>query len=203
MPRICPLRISTLNSWRWPHPVKSWYAEISLAPTPSTSSSRRRTASARKCSSMSWRWAGPWRQRHALRGAQLRAVGWSRLRVVTHRHTLWSTVRSAIVRGAPSLWDCCSCRWNDRAFAAQTHWQPFHQCAEVRIIWASMWCRFIQMPEEEAFCVFVKLMQDYRLRELFKPSMAELGLCMYQFEFMIQVEPPRPTPGVTVWLWWR
>lgn len=45
------------------------------------------------------------------------------------------------------------------------------------------------MPEEEAFCVFVKLMQDYRLRELFKPSMAELGLCMYQFEFMIQVKP--------------
>lgn len=44
------------------------------------------------------------------------------------------------------------------------------------------------MPEEEAFCVFVKLMQDYRLRELFKPSMAELGLCMYQFECMIQVD---------------
>lgn len=46
----------------------------------------------------------------------------------------------------------------------------------------------LQMPEEEAFCVFVKLMQDYRLRELFKPSMAELGLCMYQFECMIQVD---------------
>ncbi|KAL1789773.1 ecotropic viral integration site 5 protein-like isoform X5, partial [Sigmodon hispidus] len=44
----------------------------------------------------------------------------------------------------------------------------------------------MQMPEEEAFCVFVKLMQDYRLRELFKPTMAELGLCMYQFECMIQ-----------------
>lgn len=44
----------------------------------------------------------------------------------------------------------------------------------------------LQMPEEEAFCVFFKLMQDYRLRELFKPSMAELGLCMYQFECMIQ-----------------
>lgn len=47
-----------------------------------------------------------------------------------------------------------------------------------------------QMPEEEAFCVFVKLMQDYRLRELFKPSMAELGLCMYQFECMIQEQLP-------------
>uniref|UniRef100_A0A3Q2T5V1 Ecotropic viral integration site 5 n=1 Tax=Fundulus heteroclitus TaxID=8078 RepID=A0A3Q2T5V1_FUNHE len=48
----------------------------------------------------------------------------------------------------------------------------------------------MQMPEEEAFSVFVKLMQDYRLRELFKPSMAELGLCMYQFESMIQEQLP-------------
>ncbi|KAM9797001.1 ecotropic viral integration site 5 protein homolog isoform 3-T3 [Syngnathus typhle] len=48
----------------------------------------------------------------------------------------------------------------------------------------------MQMPEEEAFCVFVKLMLDYRLRELFKPSMAELGLCMYQFESMIQEDLP-------------
>ncbi|XP_068446199.1 ecotropic viral integration site 5 protein homolog isoform X3 [Clinocottus analis] len=48
----------------------------------------------------------------------------------------------------------------------------------------------MQMPEEEAFCVFVKLMQDYRLRELFKPTMAELGLCMYQFEYMIQEQLP-------------
>ncbi|XP_072295533.1 ecotropic viral integration site 5 protein homolog isoform X2 [Eucyclogobius newberryi] len=48
----------------------------------------------------------------------------------------------------------------------------------------------MQMPEEEAFCVFVKLMQEYRLRELFKPSMAELGLCMYQFESMIQEQLP-------------
>ena len=37
-----------------------------------------------------------------------------------------------------------------------------------------------QMPEEESFCVLVKLMQDYRMREMFKPSMSELGLCMYQ-----------------------
>lgn len=43
------------------------------------------------------------------------------------------------------------------------------------------------MPEEEAFCVFVRLMQEYRLRELFKPTMAELGLCIYQFEYLLQV----------------
>ncbi|MBN3302012.1 EVI5L protein, partial [Amia calva] len=47
----------------------------------------------------------------------------------------------------------------------------------------------MQMPEEEAFCVFVRLMQEYRLRELFKPSMAELGLCIYQFEYLLQVMP--------------
>ncbi|NXK84558.1 EVI5L protein, partial [Amazona guildingii] len=44
----------------------------------------------------------------------------------------------------------------------------------------------MQMPEEEAFCVFVRLMQEYRLRELFKPSMAELGLCIFQFEALLQ-----------------
>lgn len=44
----------------------------------------------------------------------------------------------------------------------------------------------MQMPEEEAFAVLVTLMQEYRLRELFKPSMAELGLCMYQLECLIQ-----------------
>ena len=44
----------------------------------------------------------------------------------------------------------------------------------------------MQMPEEEAFAVLVKLMQDYRLRELFKPSMAELSMCMYKLECLIQ-----------------
>ncbi|GAB6024976.1 hypothetical protein CHUAL_010070 [Chamberlinius hualienensis] len=44
----------------------------------------------------------------------------------------------------------------------------------------------MQMPEEEAFAVLVKLMQDYKMREMFKPSMAELGLCIYQLECMVQ-----------------
>jgi len=43
------------------------------------------------------------------------------------------------------------------------------------------------MPEEEAFAVLVKIMYAYNLRELFKPSMAELGLRMYQLESLIQV----------------
>ncbi|XP_052789504.1 ecotropic viral integration site 5 ortholog-like isoform X2 [Mya arenaria] len=44
----------------------------------------------------------------------------------------------------------------------------------------------MQIPEEEAFAVLVKLMQEFRLRELFTPSMAELGVCMYKLECLIQ-----------------
>ena len=40
----------------------------------------------------------------------------------------------------------------------------------------------LQMPEEDAFCVFVNLMKDYRLRELYKPSMADLSLCFHLLE---------------------
>ncbi|KHJ45921.1 TBC domain protein [Trichuris suis] len=42
------------------------------------------------------------------------------------------------------------------------------------------------MPEEEAFAVLLKLMEDYRLRELYKPSMSELGLCLFQLECAVQ-----------------
>ena len=31
------------------------------------------------------------------------------------------------------------------------------------------------------------ILQDYRMREMFKPSMAELGLVMYQLEMCVQV----------------
>merc|ERR1719341_1476580 len=48
----------------------------------------------------------------------------------------------------------------------------------------------MQMPEEEAFTVLVRIMQEYRMREMFKPSMAELGLCMYQLDTLIQEHIP-------------
>ncbi|KAF7638887.1 Rab-GAP TBC domain-containing protein [Meloidogyne graminicola] len=48
----------------------------------------------------------------------------------------------------------------------------------------------LQMPEEEAFAVFVQLMENYRLRELYKPTMTELGLCMFQLEMMVQEQIP-------------
>ncbi|KAL5274817.1 EVI5L family protein [Megaselia abdita] len=48
----------------------------------------------------------------------------------------------------------------------------------------------MQMPEEEAFAVLVQIMQQYRMRDMFKPSMAELGLCMYQLENLVQEQLP-------------
>ncbi|XP_048018402.1 ecotropic viral integration site 5 protein homolog isoform X2 [Megalobrama amblycephala] len=47
-----------------------------------------------------------------------------------------------------------------------------------------------QMAEEEAFCVFVRLMKDFRMRELYRSSMVELGCCIYQFDSMIQEQLP-------------
>ncbi|KAI4883281.1 hypothetical protein NFI96_027340, partial [Prochilodus magdalenae] len=47
-----------------------------------------------------------------------------------------------------------------------------------------------QMPEVEAFGVFLRLMQDFRLRELYRPQMVELGCCMFQLEWLIQEQLP-------------
>lgn len=46
------------------------------------------------------------------------------------------------------------------------------------------------MPEEEAFAVLVKIMEDFRMRDMFKPSMAELGLCMFQLENLVAEHLP-------------
>ncbi|GMT32799.1 hypothetical protein PFISCL1PPCAC_24096, partial [Pristionchus fissidentatus] len=48
----------------------------------------------------------------------------------------------------------------------------------------------LQMPEEEAFAVLVRLMENYRLRELYKPTMTDLGLCMFQLECVVQEQMP-------------
>merc|ERR1712212_997072 len=34
------------------------------------------------------------------------------------------------------------------------------------------------------------VMKDYRMREMFKPSMSELGLCMYQLDYLVQEHIP-------------
>lgn len=46
------------------------------------------------------------------------------------------------------------------------------------------------MNEEEAFAVLVELMKEYRLRELYKPCMSELGVCMHQLDGMIAEHLP-------------
>ena len=43
------------------------------------------------------------------------------------------------------------------------------------------------MPEEEAFCVLVQLMHSFKLRDLYKPSMADLSLCFYQLDKLVEV----------------
>lgn len=48
----------------------------------------------------------------------------------------------------------------------------------------------MQMPEEEVFAVLVQIMQEYRMRDMFKPSMAELGVCMYQLEKLVEEQIP-------------
>ncbi|KAJ3179202.1 GTPase-activating protein [Irineochytrium annulatum] len=43
----------------------------------------------------------------------------------------------------------------------------------------------LNMPDEEAFCVLVKLMYDYKFRELFTPNMSGLQLRLYQFDKLL------------------
>lgn len=48
----------------------------------------------------------------------------------------------------------------------------------------------MQMPEEDAFAVTVQIMQHHKMRDMFKPSMIYLGLCMYQLENLVQEQMP-------------
>ncbi|TGZ61089.1 hypothetical protein CRM22_008178, partial [Opisthorchis felineus] len=46
------------------------------------------------------------------------------------------------------------------------------------------------LPELDAFAVLVQLMNEYRLREIYKPAMVELGVCMYQLEQLLAEHLP-------------
>ena len=48
----------------------------------------------------------------------------------------------------------------------------------------------LNMPEEQVFCVLVKLMQDYGFRDLFSPKMIGLQLRNYQFDKLIEQQFP-------------
>ena len=43
-----------------------------------------------------------------------------------------------------------------------------------------------QMPDEEAFCVFVRLMRSYNLRTIYLPEMPGLQLRLYQFDRLVE-----------------
>jgi Rab GTPase-activating protein 1 len=44
------------------------------------------------------------------------------------------------------------------------------------------------MPEERAFCVLVRIMFDYGMRELFKTGFDALHLRFYQLQRLVKVE---------------
>lgn len=47
------------------------------------------------------------------------------------------------------------------------------------------------MPEEEAFAVLHSMMRRYRLRELFKPGMQALTMCLYQLDRLLAEHRPQ------------
>ncbi|KAI9225088.1 rab-GTPase-TBC domain-containing protein [Blastocladiella britannica] len=49
----------------------------------------------------------------------------------------------------------------------------------------------LNMPDEEAFCVLVKLMTTYNLRELYTPSMDGLHLRLFQFDKLLEEQMPQ------------
>ena len=56
------------------------------------------------------------------------------------------------------------------------------------------------MPEEQAFCVLVKVMFDYNMRELFKQGFETLHLKFYQLERLMQASA-QLTMSVTDKFW--
>ncbi|TPX59646.1 hypothetical protein SpCBS45565_g07692 [Spizellomyces sp. 'palustris'] len=48
----------------------------------------------------------------------------------------------------------------------------------------------LNMPDEEAFCVLVRLMKDYKLRELYTPQMVGLQLRLYQYDELLEEQFP-------------
>ena len=46
------------------------------------------------------------------------------------------------------------------------------------------------MPEEEAFCVFVQILQENNIRDMYKPSMSLLSICNFQLDKLIEEMHP-------------
>ena len=46
------------------------------------------------------------------------------------------------------------------------------------------------MPEEQAFCLLVRMMHDYNLRQLYTPKMTGLQLRNFHFECLMEDQFP-------------
>ena len=92
------------------------------------------------------------------------------------RHMQCMIKRLDIVRVVCSLLACSLCTWVPPIMSNMLLWYCYYA--------------HLQMPEEDAFGVFVSLMSHYKLRELYKPSMADLSLCFYQLETVVEVFTP-------------
>ena len=46
------------------------------------------------------------------------------------------------------------------------------------------------MPDEEAFCLLIKMMQGYDMRGLYTPKMEGLRLRLYQFDKLMEEQLP-------------
>lgn len=55
------------------------------------------------------------------------------------------------------------------------------------------------MPEEQAFCVLVKIMYDYGLRELYKNNFEDLHCKFYQLERLMQVKKNHKIIKISIW----
>lgn len=44
----------------------------------------------------------------------------------------------------------------------------------------------LHLSEEDSFLLFCKMTHDYRMREIYMPTFAELGFCIYQLECLVQ-----------------
>lgn len=58
-------------------------------------------------------------------------------------------------------------------------------CQGISFIGAAL---LLQMPEEQAFCLLVKIMFDYGFRDLYRDGFDNLHLCLYQLDKLIQVK---------------
>lgn len=81
--------------------------------------------------------------------------------------------------GQESLYKICK--------AYSVHDVEINYCQGVSFLTAAL---LLHMPEEQAFCLLVKIMYDYKLRDLFRQDFEELHLKFYQLERCMEDQLP-------------